>query len=71
MTVRDGAKADRPRIRRRLISDTELAVKLGITEAYVLEIEDLIPGECRLGDFRRWDLQAVDDWISEGCPHVR
>lgn len=59
--------------KRPLIDSKEFAAKLGCRPKHVLRMADSgrCPPPILLGGLRRWNRQAVDDWIAAGCPVIR
>ena len=50
-----------------------VAGKLSCSPRHVYRLADAgrMPAPLRLGALVRWDLDVIDQWISEGCPLVR
>ncbi|WP_390623688.1 helix-turn-helix transcriptional regulator [Telmatocola sphagniphila] len=58
---------------KRLGDAKEVARLLDCSWRHVLRMADagLLPWGCKLGTLRRWDLDEISKWISEGCKPVR
>lgn len=59
--------------KRRLGDAGEVATILDCSErsVYRLADEGKIPFGLKLGAMRRWDLDALEKWIDDGCKPVR
>jgi len=58
----------------RKIGDLKVvAEKLTCSQRHIYRLADAgrMPAPLRLGSLVRWDLDAIDRWIAEGCPTVR
>jgi excisionase family DNA binding protein len=58
---------------RRLGDVKAVAEKLDCSQRHVYRMADggRMPAPLRLGSLVRWDLDAIDRWISDGCPTCR
>lgn len=58
---------------RRLGDARRVATLLGISPRHVFRLADAdkMPRPLKLGGAVRWDLDALDQWISAGCPTCR
>ena len=50
-----------------------VADKLTCSPRHVYRLSDAgrMPGPVKLGALVRWDLDAIDQWIADGCPSMR
>jgi excisionase family DNA binding protein len=58
----------------RKLGDVKIvAEKCDCSPRHVYRLADAgrMPAPLRLGSLVRWDLDAIDQWIAEGCPAVR
>jgi len=58
----------------RRLGDVEIvAAKLDCSTRHIYRLADggRMPAPVRLGALVRWDLDEIDEWISQGCPPVR
>ena len=48
----------------------EVSTLLGVSARSVLRLSDgkHMPRDIRIGSLLRWEREAVDEWISKGCP---
>ncbi len=58
---------------RRLGDVGSVAGKLSCSVRHVYRMADAgkMPAPLRLGSLVRWDLDAIDAWIADGCPSCR
>ncbi len=58
---------------RRLGDVGNVAGKLSCSVCRVYRLADAggMPAPLRLGSLIRWDLDAIDAWIADGCPSCR
>ena len=54
----------------RLLDVVAVAAMLGVSPRHVYRLADggRMPTPLKLGGARRWDREAVNDWILAGCP---
>jgi len=54
----------------RLVDVEEIAKLLGISSRHVYRLADSgrMPRPIKLGGAVRWDVDAVSQWIDQGCP---
>lgn len=57
----------------RLLDVVAVASLLGVSPRHVYRLADggRMPAPLKLGGSRRWDREAVNDWIAAGCPVIR
>ena len=53
-----------------LLGDDDVAGLLGVTSGTVrrLDAGERIPEPVKLGNFKRWRLAEIKDWVDAGCP---
>ncbi len=56
-----------------LLDVQEVAQMLGCSSRHVYRLADAnrMPRPVRLGSLVRWDRNALNDWISDGCKAVK
>lgn len=54
----------------RLLAVDDVAAMLGVSSRHVYRLADAgkMPRPVKLGSAVRWDRQAIEHWIFEGCP---
>ena len=57
-------------VQAQLLTADQVAGMLNISKRQVWRLADsgILPGRVRLGRLARWRRDAVEKWISEGCP---
>jgi excisionase family DNA binding protein len=57
----------------RLLDVEAVAALLGVSSRHVYRLADggRMPRPLKLGGARRWDRQAVEQWIADGCPATK
>lgn len=57
----------------RLMTVEAVASMLAISTRHVYRLADSgrMPRPIKLGGSNRWDREAIDAWIEDGCPEVR
>lgn len=55
---------------RRLLAVDDVAAMLGVSGRHVYRLADggRMPRPVKLGGAVRWDRQAIESWIANGCP---
>ncbi|MFO0014077.1 MAG: helix-turn-helix transcriptional regulator [Planctomycetota bacterium] len=55
---------------RRLLAVDDVAAMLGVSGRHVYRLADggRMPRPVKLGGAVRWDRQAIESWITNGCP---
>jgi excisionase family DNA binding protein len=48
--------------------DVAALLKISSRQVWRLSDAGVLPGIIRIGRSVRWNAQAVDEWISQGCP---
>lgn len=64
--IRDGRK-------RAMMSVDDVAIEIGCCDRSVRRWADSgrMPRPIKLGSLIRWQRSVIEQWIADGCPHVR
>jgi len=56
-----------------MLSVTELAKRWGCSERHVRRMADAgrCPRPIKFGSLLKWPIALIEQWESDGCPHVR
>jgi excisionase family DNA binding protein len=67
------AEKSKPNLSPSLLDVTQLGAILGCSPRHIRRLVDAgkFPQPTRLGSLVRWSRSSVEEWIADGCRHVR